>query len=162
MSARVTLRPHQVEAVDAVVRALGRVPGEGSSDGGRAQVVAATGTGKSLSAFHAARVLRAKRVLVLVPTLGLLAQTVSVWREAGRRGPMFGACSLSGEDVGGLQCTTDEVELVGWVSGLESVTVFATYASLGLGVLERSHRVGLGAWDLVVVDEAHRTSGALG
>ncbi|OCC10923.1 Helicase associated domain protein [Streptomyces sp. PTY087I2] len=112
--------------------------------------------------MHAARALRAQRVLVLVPTLGLLAQTVSVWREAGRRGPMFGACSLSGEDAQILQCTTDEAELVGWVSGLELVTVFATYASLGLGVLERSHRAGLGAWDLVVVDEAHRTSGALG
>ncbi len=99
---------------------------------------------------------------MLVPTLGLLAQTVSVWREAGRRGPMFGACSLSGDDVRDLQCTTDEAELVGWISGLESVTVFATYASLGLGVLERSHRAGLGAWDLVVVDEAHRTSGAVG
>ncbi|MER5450607.1 Helicase associated domain protein [Streptomyces sp. NPDC002766] len=105
--------------------------------------------------------MRARRVLVLVPTLGLLAQTVSVWRAAGRRGPMFGACSLSGEDAQVLQCTTDEAELVGWVSGLELVTVFATYASLGLGVLERSHRSGLDAWDLVV-DEAHRTSGALG
>nr|WP_265869197.1 DEAD/DEAH box helicase [Streptomyces sp. SKN60] len=157
-----TLRPHQIEAVDAVVRALEYVPEGESSSGARAQVVAATGTGKSLIAVHAARALRAKRVLVLVPTLGLLAQTVSVWREAGRRGPMFGACSLSGEDVRDLQCTTDEAELVGWISGLESVTVFATYASLGLGVLERSHRVGLGAWDLVVVDEAHRTSGALG
>ncbi|MGW2025218.1 Helicase associated domain protein [Streptomyces decoyicus] len=162
MSARVTLRPHQVEAVDAVVRALELVPEGESPRGVRAQVVAATGTGKSLIAVHAAKALRSKRVLVLVPTLGLLAQTVSVWREAGRRGPMFGACSLSGKEVQGLQCTTNEAELVGWVSGLESVTVFATYASLGLGVLERSHRVGLGAWDLVVVDEAHRTSGALG
>ncbi|WP_078571763.1 MULTISPECIES: DEAD/DEAH box helicase [Streptomyces] len=157
-----SLRPHQVEAVDAVVRALEHVPGGGSSGGVRAQVVAATGTGKSLIAVHAAKALRAKRVLVLVPTLGLLAQTVSVWREAGRRGSMFGACSLSGEDVRDLQCTTDEAELVEWVTGLKSVTVFATYASLGMGVLERSHRVGLGAWDLVVVDEAHRTSGALG
>ncbi|MFJ4966985.1 Helicase associated domain protein [Streptomyces sp. NPDC088729] len=162
MSTRWTLRPHQVEAVDAVVRALEHVPDGGSSGEVRAQVVAATGTGKSLIAVHAARALRAQRVLVLVPTLGLLAQTVSVWREAGRRGPMFGACSLSGEDAQILQCTTDEAELVGWVSGLELVTVFATYASLGLGVLERSHRAGLGAWDLVVVDEAHRTSGALG
>lgn len=162
MSTRWTLRPHQVEAVDAVVRALERIPDEGSSSGVRAQVIAATGAGKSLIAVHAARALRARRVLVLVPTLGLLAQTVSVWREAGRRGPMFGACSLSGEDAQVLQCTTDEAELVGWVSGLELVTVFATYASLGLGVLERSHRSGLGPWDLVVVDEAHRTSGALG
>ncbi|MFE6384537.1 DEAD/DEAH box helicase [Streptomyces roseolus] len=162
MAARVTLRPHQIEAVDAVVRALEHVSDGKALGGARAQVVAATGTGKSLIAVFAAKALRAKRVLVLVPTLGLLAQTVSVWREAGRQGPMFGACSLSDADVRDLQCTTDEAELVEWTSGLESVTVFATYASLGLGVLERSHRVGLGTWDLVVVDEAHRTSGALG
>lgn len=42
------------------------------------------------------------------------------------------------------------------------VTLFATYAAVGLGVLERAHAAGLGPWDLVVVDEAHRTSGALG
>ncbi|WP_406301161.1 DEAD/DEAH box helicase family protein [Streptomyces sp. NBC_00885] len=49
-----------------------------------------------------------------------------------------------------------------WLEGRERVTVFATYAALGLGVLERAHAQGLGGWDLVVVDEAHRTSGAAG
>ncbi|WP_329256693.1 helicase associated domain-containing protein [Streptomyces pseudovenezuelae] len=37
--------------------------------------------------------------------------------------------------------------------------VFATYASVGMGVLQRAHAAGLGVWDLMVVDEAHRTSG---
>ncbi|MGI5440420.1 DEAD/DEAH box helicase family protein [Streptomyces shenzhenensis] len=40
--------------------------------------------------------------------------------------------------------------------------MFATYASLGLGTLERAHKAGLPGWDLIVVDEAHRTSGRLG
>ncbi|MFJ6900556.1 Helicase associated domain protein [Streptomyces hokutonensis] len=40
--------------------------------------------------------------------------------------------------------------------------MFATYASLGLGTLERAHAAGLPGWDLIVVDEAHRTSGRLG
>ncbi|MFF2654273.1 Helicase associated domain protein [Streptomyces sp. NPDC058045] len=38
-----------------------------------------------------------------------------------------------------------------------TVTVFGTYASVG--VLQQAHAAGLAAWDLVVVDEAHRTSG---
>ncbi|MFI6006179.1 Helicase associated domain protein [Streptomyces sp. NPDC051366] len=44
----------------------------------------------------------------------------------------------------------------------DRVTVFATYASLGLGTLERAHQASLPAWDLIVVDEAHRTSGRIG
>lgn len=42
------------------------------------------------------------------------------------------------------------------------MTVFATYASLGLGTVERAHLGGLPGWDLIVVDEAHRTSGRIG
>lgn len=57
------------------------------------------------------------------------------------------------------ECTTDPDELVAWLSGLETVTVFATYAAVGLGVLQRAHAAGLGVWCLMVVDEAHRTSG---
>ncbi|MFD3337521.1 Helicase associated domain protein, partial [Streptomyces sp. NPDC058700] len=49
-----------------------------------------------------------------------------------------------------------------WLRGLDQVTVFATYASLGLRTLQRAHAAGVGVWDLVVVDEAHRTSGDAG
>ncbi|MFG2754086.1 hypothetical protein [Streptomyces xanthophaeus] len=58
--------------------------------------------------------------------------------------------------------TTDVSELVEWTRGLDKVTVYATYASLGLGTLEKAHNVGLAAWDLIIVDEAHRTSGRIG
>ncbi len=58
--------------------------------------------------------------------------------------------------------TTDVAELVDWVRPFDRVTVFATYASLGLGTLERAHAAGLPGWDLIVVDEAHRTSGRIG
>ncbi|MGW1591903.1 DEAD/DEAH box helicase family protein [Streptomyces sp. NPDC002386] len=53
-------------------------------------------------------------------------------------------------------------ELVSRVRPFDKVTVFATYASLGLGTLERAHQAGLPGWDLIVVDEAHRTSGRIG
>ncbi|MEU6996641.1 Helicase associated domain protein [Streptomyces sp. NPDC046465] len=155
-----TLFPHQVEAVDAVVRVL-QVPAGGSMppEGLRTQVIAATGSGKTLIATAAAQRLGARRVLVLVPTLDLLVQTAEVWRAGGRAGAMVGVCSLRAEDSQGVPCTTDAAELAAWVAGLDAVTVFATYASVGQGTLQRAHAAGLGAWDLMVVDEAHRTSG---
>lgn len=156
------VRPHQREAVDAVLRALG-LPDRAllPERGLRTQVVMATGSGKTLVAARSAEELHAGRVLVLVPSLDLLAQTEAAWREGGRREPMIGVSSLRGEEVS-FPNTTDVDELVEWTWGLDKVTVYATYASLGLGTLERAHAVGLSAWDLVVVDEAHRVSGRIG
>ncbi|MFE0858803.1 DEAD/DEAH box helicase [Streptomyces mutabilis] len=152
----------QREAIDAVVRALelsarSLVPERGL----RTQVIMATGSGKTRVAVRSAEELHAGRVLVLVPSLELLAQTEAAWREGGRRGPMIGVSSLRGEEVS-FPNTTDVDELVEWTRGLDKVTVYATYASLGLGTLERAHAGGLAAWDLIVVDEAHRVSGRIG
>ncbi|MFD7258614.1 Helicase associated domain protein [Streptomyces sp. NPDC059874] len=161
--ARKELRPHQREAVDAVVRALelpagGRVPEAGL----RTQVIMATGSGKSLVAVRSAEELRAGRVLVLVPSLDLLVQTTAAWRDGGRTGRSLAVCSLRGEDAG-VPTTTDPAELARWGGpSVDRLTVFATYASLGLGIVERAHLAGLPGWDLVVVDEAHRTSGRIG
>ncbi|MFI1069503.1 Helicase associated domain protein [Streptomyces puniciscabiei] len=156
------LRPHQREAVDAVLRhlelpALSTVPERGL----RTQVVMATGSGKTLVAVRSAEELQAGRVLVLVPSLDLLAQTRAAWRKGGRGGPMIGVSSLRGDEAG-FPNTTDAGELVARVRPFDKVTVFATYASLGLGTLERAHAAGLPGWDLIVVDEAHRTSGRIG
>lgn len=154
------LRPHQAEAVDNITRILGTPPGgHMPTDGLRTQVIAATGSGKTLIAAESAHRLSARRVLVLVPTLDLLTQMAGAWRRAGRSGAMIGVCSLRAEESQGLPCTTDPDELVEWVQGLETVTVFATYASVGMGILQRAHAAGLGVWSLMVVDEAHRTSG---
>ncbi|MER6976131.1 DEAD/DEAH box helicase [Streptomyces carpinensis] len=157
------LRPHQVEAVDGVLRNLsvpvgGRMPPEGL----RTQVIAATGSGKTLIGVESANRLSARRVLVLVPTLDLLTQMARAWRRGGRRGVMVGVCSLRAEESDGVPCTTDPEELVAWTRDLETVTVFATYAAVGLRVLQRAHAAGLAVWDLMVVDEAHRTSGDAG
>jgi superfamily II DNA or RNA helicase len=152
--------PHQVEASDAAVRKLELLPGqEMPAQGLRTQVIAATGSGKTFMAVLTARKLRAGRVLVLVPTLDLLAQMAQAWRAGGRRGAFYGICSLRADEAMGFACTTDVDELVEWTRGLEQVTVFATYASVGLGTLQRAHEAGLASWSLVVVDEAHRTSG---
>ncbi|MFE4776040.1 Helicase associated domain protein [Streptomyces sp. NPDC056713] len=157
-----TLRPHQREAVDAIVKVL-ELPARSfvPERGLRTQVIMATGSGKTLVAARSAQELHAGRVLVLVPSLDLLAQTEAAWREGGRGGPMIGVSSLRGDEVV-FPNTTDSDELVAWVKPFDHVTVFATYASLGLGTLERAHAAGLTGWDLIVVDEAHRVSGRIG
>ncbi|MFJ8770340.1 DEAD/DEAH box helicase [Streptomyces clavifer] len=160
--AKLDLWPHQREAVDAVMRALELPPGALlPARGLRTQVIMATGSGKSLVAARSAQELRAGRVLVLVPSLDLLTQTEQAWRTGGRTGPSIGVSSLRGEEAS-FPNTTDVGELVEWCRGLGRVTVFATYASLGLGTLERAHQGGLTGWDLIVVDEAHRVSGRIG
>ncbi|WP_323379945.1 DEAD/DEAH box helicase [Streptomyces alkaliphilus] len=183
-SGEFTLRPHQREAVEAIVRGLSEVPG----DEARGTVVMATGTGKTLTAAAAAhRLVPDGKVGVLVPTLDLLTQTVEAWRRAGRRGPMVAVCSLSQDpmlEALGVRCTTDPWFLARWASVPGPVTVLMTYASLvpqnaresgggdapdgRAGVIEEAVRAqtftgpALPAFDLLVVDEAHRTSGDAG
>lgn len=67
----VELWPHQREAITRAVAAL--------RDGGRVSIVAACGTGKTAIGLGTADELDARRVLVVVPTLGLLEQTMAVY-----------------------------------------------------------------------------------
>ncbi|GAB7035975.1 Helicase associated domain protein [Streptomyces sp. NPDC021749] len=158
----------------------------------RGQVVSATGTGKTISAATAAlRMVPKGLVGVLVPTLDLLTQTVEAWRAVGHKGPAVAVCSLGTDpllEALDVRCTTNPTQLALW-AGNGPMLVFATYASLapqGLeddlggieegagakgragapGVLEQALRGSygqqMGTFDLLVVDEAHRTSGAIG
>ncbi|MFC9587872.1 Helicase associated domain protein [Streptomyces yangpuensis] len=167
-SGDIVLRPHQEEAVEAIVRGLDIPPGKRIPEAGlRATVVAACGTGKTFIAAAAAlRLARHGRVLVLLPTLDLLTQTVREWRLAGHTGAAVAVCSLEDDpqlwqlDV---RTTTSAPQLGLW-HGRGPVTVYATYASLP--VIAEAHEGAYGlpmdVFDLVVVDEAHRTSGAAG
>ncbi|MEV0324570.1 Helicase associated domain protein [Streptomyces sp. NPDC050658] len=163
----VKLRDHQVEAVSAIVRGLDVPPGGIPRNGLRGQVHAACGTGKTIIAAAAARRLVPRgRILVLVPTLDLLTQTLSAWRAAGHRGPAVAVCSLEDDpELWGMEvrATTSPVQLALW-HGTGPVAVFATYASLGVlaEAFEGAYGQQLAPMDLVVVDEAHRTSGSLG
>ncbi len=181
--AGITLRPHQVEAVDRIVSGLS-LPADGALPVGglRGQVHMATGTGKTVTAAVAALRLCPRGVIgVLVPTLDLLTQTIEVWRRAGHTGPAVAVCSLGADpllEALGVRCTTNPTQLALW-AGSGPMLVFATYASLAgqgltddqdddaddetLGVLEQALRGSYGQktapFDLLVVDEAHRTSG---
>ncbi|MBF6050253.1 DEAD/DEAH box helicase [Streptomyces sp. NRRL B-1677] len=161
------LRSHQIEAVDAVVRGLDVPPGGLPVNGLRGQVVAACGTGKTvIAAFAAREMLPRGRVLVLVPTLELLTQTVKEWYRVGHRGPAVAVCSLQEDpELWSLKvrCTTNPVRLAMW-HGTGPVTIYATYASLPVlaEAFEGVYGQQLAPMDLAVVDEAHRTSGSLG
>ncbi|MEU7032027.1 Helicase associated domain protein [Streptomyces sp. NPDC046275] len=163
----VKLRDHQIEAVDAIVRGLDIPPGGIPPTGLRAQVHAACGTGKTIIAAAAARRLaRNGRVLVLVPTLDLLTQTVKAWHDAGHTGPAVAVCSLHDDPAlwsRGMRATTNPVQLALW-HGTGPVTIYATYASLDVLAEAFAGIYGqrLAPLDLVCVDEAHRTSGSLG
>ncbi|MBZ6135536.1 DEAD/DEAH box helicase [Streptomyces olivaceus] len=161
MAPDIQLRPHQKEAVAATTATL--------RDHARASVIAACGTGKTLIAARTtARIAPRGRVLVLLPTLDLLSQTIRSWRLAGRKGTAIAVCSqrqaLDHEPLGvDIPLTTDPAELAALVGqpSPSPVTVYATYASLPAVIAaHRDHR--LPTWDLAVVDEAHRTAGRLG
>ncbi|GAA0670243.1 DEAD/DEAH box helicase [Streptomyces thermocarboxydovorans] len=161
-TAPIELRPHQKDAVTAVTRILGQQP--------RANVIAACGTGKTLIAARTtARIAPRGRVLVLLPTLDLLSQTIRSWRAAGRKGTTVSVCSarqaaLDHEPLGAdVPMTTDPADLAALTTTHRPgpITAYATYTSLPAVVTaHRDHH--LPPWDLIVVDEAHRTAGRLG
>ncbi|WP_405835075.1 Helicase associated domain protein [Streptomyces sp. NBC_01518] len=163
----VKLRDHQIEAVSAIVRGLDIPQGGIPFHGLRGQVHAACGAGKTIIAAASAKRLVPKgRVLVLVPTLDLLAQTVKAWHDAGHKGPAVAVCSLQDDpelwDLR-VRSTTNPVQLALW-HGQGPVTIYATYASLGVlaEAFEGVYGQQLAPVDLAVVDEAHRTSGSMG
>lgn len=157
--ADIALRPHQKEAVTATATTL--------RTQARASVVAACGTGKTLIAARTTtRLVPRGRVLAFVPTLDLLFQTSRAWQTAGRKGPAVAACSsrqaLTHTHAGArLPMTTDPGELTALADHTGPVTVYATYASLPTLLAAHQHH-RLPPWDLLIVDEAHRTAGRAG
>jgi predicted helicase len=168
-----TLRPHQENALSMVTAGLA------SHD--RGKLIMACGTGKTFTALRIAERLAGpgKRVLFLVPSLALLSQTLTEWtQESAVRLQSYAVCSDS--DVGKKRrkdddavqtfayelqypATTDAAHLAKEVKsrddGKHMNVVFATYHSID--VIHRAQKDhGLAEFDLVVCDEAHRTTGA--
>ncbi|WP_405901868.1 Helicase associated domain protein [Streptomyces sp. NBC_00656] len=153
------LREHQVAALAAIQAAV--AAGEK-----RMTVASACGTGKTLVAQQAAQRLAPRgTVLVLMPTKALVAQTVRRWRQAGRTGSALAVCSL-GQKESGLTRAEAVLCRGPWAVARTArtagpVTVFSTYGSLH-HIRDAHKRYGLPPWDLVIVDEAHRTCSAFG
>lgn len=161
VATRVTMRPDQQNGHDRAVRHLHR-------PGTCGLYVSACGTGKTLVAIRAAGTLGSTLTLVVAPTLDLIAQTALAWRKDGRTEAMVAVCSMDTRAHQGLAearvgSTGDAAGLAAVLSAvgtgvLDAATVFCTYDSLDK--IEAAQRTGnVPAFDLAVMDEAHRISG---
>ena len=158
-------RPYQQTAVAKIT--------EKFEEHRRGKLILPCGTGKSVVALWAAERLVGEggRVLYVVPSISLLGQTMREWATQRRtRQRYVGVCSDSSAGKGGpedanlaelsIPVTTDPEAiaeaLVQDTAGVMTV-VFCTYQSLG--VIADAQDRGSAGFDLMICDEAHRTTG---
>lgn len=171
-----SLKDHQRPALSAVKYGL--------AEADRGKLIMACGTGKTFTSLRIAEELagRGKNVLFLVPSLALLSQTLDEWTQQTSLGiRSFAVCSDS--DVGKKK---DDDNIVVGISDLkfpattnpqslvkafkardlfkpneaneDMNVVFSTYHSID--VIAEAQKVGFPEFDLIICDEAHRTTGA--
>jgi predicted helicase len=164
-------RQHQIDALAAVEA--------GFAENDRGKLIMACGTGKTFTALKIAERLagKGKRVLFLVPSLALISQTVREWtKDAELELRSFAVCSdaqvgkrrKDTDDVAEIAvheldfpATTDPVKLAakaGTQDPERMTVVFGTYQSIP--AVTAAQAAGLQAFDLIICDEAHRTTGA--
>jgi len=156
--------PFQKVAAENVRKALEK--------GGRAQIVMACGTGKTVTMLLAAEALDAQRVLVLAPTLLLVKQLRDEWiskRRPDREWASLAVCSDIGDGVDaseiapaefGAPPTTNPGEIAAFLKKPGRRVVFGTYASSDR-IAKAQKKAGVPAFDLAVADEAHRIAGVV-
>lgn len=168
------LRPYQRTAIDQVTK--------GFVDNDRGRLIMACGTGKTFTSLRLAEETAGAggSVLFLVPSIALLSQALREWSNNTTVGisPMA-VCSdakvtrgrKSNDDTPeisvvdlALPATTDPNRLAqrmkdNHTSGECMRVVFATYQSIDV-VAQAQNIAGLEPFDLVICDEAHRTTGA--
>jgi predicted helicase len=163
------LREHQLEALQAVSGGL--------SEADRGKLIMACGTGKTFTGLRIAESIagKGKRVLFMVPSLALMSQTVREWKNDCQEDfSAFSACSdtkvgrnadadsldLNVHDLA-FPATTDSERIARQVNDApvdKMTVVFSTYHSID--VLTRAQKqYGMPEFDLVICDEAHRTTG---
>ncbi|MDM9983461.1 DEAD/DEAH box helicase [Bartonella henselae] len=166
------LRPHQVEALHFVRAGLTKAD--------RGKLIMACGTGKTFTSLKIAEDLagEGKFVLFLVPSLALMSQTVREWTtDTEIRLRSFAVCSdtqvgkrrknthdIAEIDVFDLAfpATTDAAKLAKQAKNSvadKMTVVFATYQSIQV-IADAQKKYGLPTFDLIICDEAHRTTGA--
>ncbi|MDX3090993.1 DEAD/DEAH box helicase family protein [Streptomyces sp. ME02-6978a] len=171
-------RPHQKAAIDDVFT--------GFAEHDRGKLIMACGTGKTFTSLKIAERLQQERaeagqgehttILFLVPSIALLSQSLREWSyEAGVPLRAFAVCSdaqvgkqkaqgddkdMSTHDLA-LPATTSPDRLIAQMASVEAVpgltVVFSTYQSIA--TISAAQKQGLPRFDLVLCDEAHRTTG---
>ena len=157
--------PHQKEGVENIAAELKQAD--------RTTAVMACGTGKTLVALWAAEALKPKTVLVLVPSLALLSQTLPDWCKQSKWGDRFRylcVCSDASVDQSAknddyalnqsdleFTVTTEAKQVAAFLAENRSGVnvIFSTYQSAEVVA------AGLkgAAVDFAVFDEAHKTTG---
>ncbi len=169
------LRPHQDKALKGVR--------EGLEEADRGKLIMACGTGKTFTSLKIAEELagNGKRVLYLVPSLALMSQTVREWSndtetplhsfavcsdvQVGKRKAKDDLSDINAHDLA-FPATTDASKLAIKISGgligndTEKMTVvFSTYQSIQV-ISDAQSKYDMPEFDLIICDEAHRTTGA--
>jgi predicted helicase len=165
--------PDQESALAAVARCL--------QTADRGKLIMACGTGKTLTSLKVAEKLAGagKRVLFLVPSLSLLSQTLTEWTQESET-PLHSFAVCSDSDVGKKRKKDDDVvqtfahelrypatteparlalEMTKRHDAHHMSVVFSTYHSIDV-ISKAQHEFGLADFDLIICDEAHRTTGA--
>ena len=142
----------------------------------RGKLIMACGTGKTFTSLQIAEKLvpAGGAMLFLVPSIALLSQTLKEWKRESRR-PIraYAVCSDSkvgkrkeDEDIQvpdlAYPATTNTSKLAGhfsseWDSKDGFTVIFSTYQSID--VVSKAQDEGVPVFDLVICDEAHRTTG---
>jgi superfamily II DNA or RNA helicase len=161
-----TPRPHQAAAISDIVGALGRNP--------RATALMACGTGKTLVALWVAERLGVRTVLVLLPSLALVRQTLHEWLRETNWPEIEYCCVCSDPTVQpeedslvvrqtdlDFRVTTESTSVRRFLERTTPAVriVFSTYQSSAV-VAEGVK--GLAPFDLGIFDEAHKTAGREG
>lgn len=139
----------------------------------RGKLIAACGTGKTLTALWITEKLRSEKILFLAPSLALIKQTLEAWADQTKE-PFTYMCVCSDrtvsneiEDEGDISIkdfnipVTTDPELIS--NFLQSTVegkkiIFSTYQSLPV-LLEGIKDASPFNFDLTIFDEAHRTAG---
>ncbi|WP_375651102.1 DEAD/DEAH box helicase [Bartonella sp. OT172YNZD] len=167
------LLDHQQEALKAVC--------DGLQTADRGKLIMACGTGKTFTSLKIAEALagQGKCVLFLVPSLSLMSQTIREWtadtaiplrsfavcsdtQVGKRRKAQDDAAELDVSDLA-LPATTDSQKLgekANKTSPDTMTVVFATYHSIQV-ISDAQKKYALPEFDLIICDEAHRTTGAV-
>jgi predicted helicase len=165
-------RPHQEHAIQDVLAGLAAAD--------RGKLIMACGTGKTFTALKIAEAFAAVgkqrhgRVLFLVPSIALLSQALKEWTiQASEPLHALAVCSdtavgkpTDNEDIRlhdlPFPATTDGRKLALQLGALKEkrplTVVFSTYQSIA-AIHESQKRYGAPDFDLIICDEAHRTTG---
>ena len=165
-------RPHQRVAIDDCIK--------GFEEHDRGKLIMACGTGKTLTSLRLAEEMLPPGSLVLfcAPSISLVGQTLRVWANQAKR-PLKCAvvCSDAKASDAGVDAwesslrdlpypaTTDPNLLYEQMNGAKAANpdglnvVFSTYQSIQ--VISDAQALGLNPFDLIICDEAHRTTGAV-